>query len=372
MMKLALLALALLLLPVAGCDKKVQAPARKPVNVRVAVVSLSDAPLVVKAVGHVVAYRTVSVAPQVTGLLAAAHFADGAFVREGQKLFDLDRAPFAAKVEEARGALGRDWAKAAQSTRDYLRYKDLVRQGVVSQDDYEQRLTQQRSDWKQVQADQAALETARINLDYCAIVSPVTGVAGYQLIKPGNPVSAYTSTLVTLNQVRPILVRFSVSESELGLVRERYLAGKPLPVAVRSPKEEREVREKGRLTALDNAVDIQTGMISLQAEFQNPDLELWPGQYVQVKLTLEVQKDQLLMPSEALIRRQDGAFVFVAGEDGKAELRKVQDGRTVGESQVIVEQGLKQGDRVVTDGLVRLVPGAPVNVVNDSTGGGPQ
>lgn len=370
MMKTAFLALALFLLFLAGCENKTQAPAGRPVNVGVAEASLADAPLVVKAVGHVTAYRTVALSPQVTGLLAATHFADGAFVREGQKLFSLDQAPFVAKVDEAKGALGRDWAKAAQSTRDYIRYKDLVRQGVVSQDDYEQRLTQQHSDWKQVQADQAALDTARINLAYCTIASPVAGVAGYQLIKPGNPVSAYTSTLVTINQVSPILVRFSVSESDLGLVRQRYLTGDPLPVAARSPKEEREVREKGRLTALDNSVDVQTGMISLQAQFQNADLELWPGQYVQVSLTLDVEKNRLLIPTDALISRQDGVFVFVVGEDGKAELRKVKSGRTVGENRVLIEEGLRQGERVITEGLIRVTPGAPVSVAAAASGGG--
>ncbi len=357
-----LLAFVLAVLLLAACDKKKEAAPQRPLNVSAVAALRKDAPIIVSGVGHVLAMRTVTLQPQVTGILQTASFAEGGLVREDQQLFSIDAAPFKAKVEEARGTLARDWAKAEQSGRDLVRYRDLVRQQVVSQDDYEQRRTQAEADWRQVQADQGAFDTARINLGYCVIPSPVTGVAGYQLVKPGNPVSAYTTALVTINQVQPILLRFSVNESELALVR-KYYGSAPLPAVAREPKEEHTVLGRGVLTAIDNAVDPQTGMISLQARFDNVDLALWPGQFLNASVTLAVEKDQLLIPENAVMRRTDGAFVFVVTPGNTAELRPLKLGRTIRGKDTVVLEGLKEGERIVTDGLIRVSPGAALTVV---------
>ena len=355
-----------LLMAAAGCESKKETPAARPVNVKVAVAKSQDAPLMVSGVGHVTAMRTVNVQAQVTGVLQEMPFKEGALVREGQLLANLDKAPFLAALNQARGNLNRDWASAEQAGRDWQRYKDLVAKAVVSQDDYEQRLTTNATSWQQVKADQAALDSARINLDYCVINSPVTGVAGYQQIKPGNTVNAYSTTLVTINQVQPILVRFSVSEADLAQVRKYY--GKTQLAAMASPPHSQAGSEaQGLLTAIDNSVDPQTGMILLQGEFPNADLALWPGQFVQSSVTLAMQKDQILIPSAALFARQDGSFVFVVGADNKAELRPVKPGRVIG-SEIIVLEGLKAGERVVTEGLIQVSPGATLNIQESGVG----
>jgi len=344
-----------------GCEKKKDAPPVRPVPVRVVKAELRDAPITVSGVGHVAAARTVAVQPQVTGRLESLHFLEGALVREGQLLARIDRQPFEARLSEALGALNRDWAKAAQAGRDYLRYKDLIRQQVISQDEYEQRRMDFESGWQQVKADQGAVETARINLEYCTIVSPVTGVTGYQQVKPGNTVSAYQSTLVTINQVQPVLVRFSVSEGELALVR-RYYGKEAIPATVRVPKEEQDLKERGQLTAIDNAVDPQTGMIVLQAEFENQSLGLWPGQFVNVVATLAVDKGRTVIPYDAVMTRQDGSFVFVVTDKSTAELRKIVTGRTVGKRDIVVLEGLSPGETVITDGVIQVAPGGPVTI----------
>jgi len=344
-----------------GCEKKKDAPPVRPVPVRVVKAEQRDAPITVSGVGHVAAARTVAVQPQVTGKLESLHFLEGALVREGQLLARIDRQPFEARLSEARGALNRDWAKAGQAGRDYLRYKDLIRQQVVSQDEYEQRRTDFESGWQQVKADQGAVETARINLEYCTIVSPVTGVTGYQQVKPGNTVSAYQSTLVTINQVQPVLVRFSVSEGELALVR-RYYGKETIPASVRVPKDEQDLKERGSLTAIDNAVDPQTGMIMLQAQFENQSLGLWPGQFVNVVATLAVDKGRTVIPYDAVMTRQDGSFVFVVTDKSTADLRKIVTGRNVGKKDIVVLEGLSPGETVITDGVIQVAPGGPVTI----------
>jgi len=362
-----ILALVLAVFVLPGCEKKKEAPALRPVTVGVAKAERKDAPLTVSGVGHVIAMRTVSVQPQVTGRLEKLHFLEGALVREGQLLANIDSQPFVAALGQAKGNLDRDWATAVQAGRDYVRYKDLVRQEVVSRDDYEQKLTAFETGWQQVKADQAALESARINLDYCRISSPVTGVTGYQQVKPGNTVSAYTSTMVTINQIQPVLVRFSVSEGDLALVR-RFYGKEAIPATAKPPKEEQDLKERGFLTAIDNAIDLQTGMISLQAQFENQSLALWPGQFVNVTATLAVDKDQTVIPSDAVMNRQDGSFVFVVSQNSTAEIRKVTTGRTVGRKEMVILDGVAPGEEVITEGVIRVAPGGPVTVRQPGTG----
>ncbi len=346
------------LLAVCACEKKSPPPAQKPVSVGVVTASLKDAPVTVRGVGHVLAMRTVAVQPQVTGRLAELFFQEGQMVTQGQPLAAIDPQPFQARVDEASGALKRDWAKADQAGRDFLRYKDLVRKEVVSEEDYEQKRMDFQAGWQQVKADQATLDAARIDLGYCRITSPVSGVAGYQNIKPGNTVSAYTSTIVTINQIQPVLVRFSVNEGELAQVREHF-AKRPVPATARLPKEEADLKERGQLTAIDNVIDTQTGMILLQAQFDNANSRLWPGQFVTVTCTLDVEKNRVVVPSDAVMSRQDGSFLFVV-QDAKAQLRKVRLGRKVGQKEVVILEGLAVGETVIAEGVIRVAPGGPV------------
>ncbi|WP_243368000.1 efflux RND transporter periplasmic adaptor subunit [Fundidesulfovibrio soli] len=355
---------ALLLLFVAvcsACQKKAEPPQARPVPVGVVKAQVKDAPVVVNGIGHVVAMRTVTVTPQVTGLLKSVEFKEGAIVREGDLLAVIDPKPFEAKVAEALGALKRDWTRAEQAGRDHLRYKDLVQKEVVSRDDYEQKRTEFESSWQQVRSDQGALETARINLAYCRITSPVSGAAGYQNVKPGNVVNANTTAIATINQVQPVLVRFSVNEADLPLVRS-WFGKEAVPVTARVPKEENDIKERGVLTAIDNAVDVQTGMIMLQAQFDNKELTLWPGQFVNVQAVLTVEKDRTVIPSDAVMTRQDGSFVFVVSEKSTAELRKVTTGRMVGRREVVILSGVAPGETIISDGVIRVAPGGAVTV----------
>ncbi|GFK92275.1 Multidrug resistance protein MdtA [Fundidesulfovibrio magnetotacticus] len=364
-----LLALTLCLACLAGCDRKKVAPPQRPAPVGVVRAELADAPLAVRGVGHVTAMRTVTVTPQVTGKLLAMHFAEGDWVREGQQLASIDPQPFQARVDEAVGTLGRDWAKADQSTRDYLRYRELIRKQVVSQEDFDQRKADFEAAWQQVKADQATLASARIDLGYCRILSPLEGVAGYQQVKPGNIVTANTTSLFTVNQVRPVFVRFSVTEGDLAQVR-RHFGARPVPVSARVPKEEQDLKEFGTLTAIDNAVDVQTGMISLQARFDNKDLALWPGQFVNVTATLDVEQGRIVLPFDAVMNRQDGSFVYVVTEKSTAELRRVKTGRMVERTRIVVEEGLSPGETVISEGVVRVAPGGAVLVQGGAGQGG--
>jgi len=356
--------LAALLLP--SCDKKKEAAPERVVTVSAAKAEQKDVPLVVSGVGQVMARNTVSLQAQVTGVLADMPFKDGALVNQGQVLAEIDPAPFKAALAQAKGNLARDQATAAQAKRDLDRYKALVAQKVVSQDDYEQRRTQLETSNSQVKADQAAVDTARINLDYCTVRAPISGVAGYQVVKPGNTVTAYQSTLVTINEVQPILARVNVGESALARIRA-YWKSEPLKAVAITSKETGAMREEGHLNAIDNAVDPQTGTITLQAEFANKGLTLWPGQFVTVEVALTVEKDTLVIPAEALQKRQEGDFVFVVDKDSKAQLRPVTSGRTVA-GEVVIRKGLNPGEMVITQGLVQVTPGVKVRLAADQPG----
>ncbi|EPR37332.1 efflux transporter, RND family, MFP subunit [Desulfovibrio sp. X2] len=357
---LALCILSACLLCVTGCEKKKSAPPTRTVQVGVAEVRRGDAPLVARGVGHVLALNTVDVQSQVTGIIKSLHFQEGSFVKRGQLLAEIDPEPFKAALEQAQGTLAKDTATSAQARRDYERYKDLVGREVISRDEYEQYLTAMHTSEQQVKADKAAVDTARINLGYCAIRAPLDGVAGYQQMNAGNTINAYQGTLVSINQVQPIQIRFSVNQSELPALR-KYSKDAELPAFARVAGSHEDVPEQGELTAIDNSVDPQTGMITLQAQFPNTELALWPGQFIQAGVTLTVEKGRLLIPSVAVVARQEGNFVFVVTPQNTAELRSVKIGRTVGDD-VVVHEGLKPGEKVVTEGLVQLSPGVSVSV----------
>lgn len=363
-----LFALACLLpcltLGVPACDRKPQTPpAPPPVMVTVSPAELGNAPLTLSGVGNVQALRTVAVRPQVTGILLKTHFTEGSEVKAGDLLFTLDPEPFLAKVRQAEAARGKNKAVADQSGRDYRRYADLVKKEVVSQDDYEKTMTSADSTKMQVRQDEADITTARINLGYTQIRSPATGVAGYQKFKTGNLVTANTDVMVTINQIEPVFVKFSIPERDLPLLR-RYMGQGAIPARVFVPGNP-DIREEGTVTAIDNAVDPATGMIQVQAEFPNKSKTLWPGQFVTVTVSLDVEQGVLLIPSDAVIQQRGGVLAFVAAGNNTADLRRLTVGRSVG-GKTVVLSGLAPGDRVVLDGIIRLRPGSPLKVKGDA------
>lgn len=345
-----------------GCEKKKEeGGAPPPVEVTVIEAKAYDAPLNSDGIGHVYALRTVNVRPQVTGYIKETYFQEGQDVKNGQPLILIDPAPFQAKLDQALATLQKDRATAAQNKRDWIRYQDLVKQAVISQENYEQKRTDWRASEDQVKADEAAVEDARINLGWCHIDSPTSGVAGLQQYKTGNLVEANKDIIVTVNQIEPINVQLSVAEKDLPDIR-KYAAKGPLTVVARYPGKD-EVAATGRLTVINNTVDMTTGMITLQAEFENKNRALWPGQFVDASVILTKTPNTIMVPSDALLVTQDGVSAFVAKDDGTVEIRKVEVGRKI-KDMIVVEKGLSAGDKVVDSAQIKLFPGAKITIVS--------
>ncbi|MGE4538030.1 MAG: efflux RND transporter periplasmic adaptor subunit [Desulfovibrio sp.] len=346
----------------AGCDrKKPQAEAPTPVEVTVVEAKATTAPLAVDGIGHVYALRTVNVRSQVSGVLKETYFAEGDLVKEGQPLILIDPAPYKAQLDEAISTLARDRATAAQARRDWLRYKDLVAQAVISQDDYEQKRTAYRQGLEQVRVDEASVQNAKVNLGYCYINAPCTGVVGLQQYKTGNLIKSEDYIIVTLNQIEPINVQFAVAEKYLPDIR-KYAAKGKLAVEA-SPPTHPELVAKGTLTVINNTVDVNSGTITLQGEFPNKDKVLWPGQFVNASVVLTDTADTILLPSNALVETQDGSSIFIAKPDNTVEMRSITVGRKIG-PDTVVEKGVSAGDKVITSGQIKLFPGVPVKIVS--------
>ncbi|MHC1710618.1 MAG: efflux RND transporter periplasmic adaptor subunit [Solidesulfovibrio sp.] len=348
-----------------GCDrKKPQAAAPTPVEVTVLEAKPTTAPMAVDGIGHVYAVRSVSVRSQVSGVLKKTFFAEGDLVKEGQPLLVIDPDSYKAKLDEATSTLARDKATAAQAKRDWQRYKDLVAQAVISQDDYEQKRTAYQQAVEQVKMDEASVVSAKVNLDYCYINSPCTGVVGLQQYKTGNLIKSEDYIIVTINQIEPINVQFAVAEKYLPDIRT-YAAKGTLAVEARYSNQPDSV-SKGKLTVINNTVDTNSGTITLQGEFPNTDRKLWPGQFVDASVVLTDTVGTILMPSSALVTTQDGSSVFIAKADNTVELRKVEVGRKIGPNAV-VEKGINPGEKIITSGQIKLFPGVPVKIVDQPT-----
>jgi multidrug efflux system membrane fusion protein len=342
--------------------KETRKPGRKPAapQVVVATVTTRSLPVVVAAIGNVEPYTSVAIKSRVDGQVVEVNFKEGQQVHKGEVLFRLDARPFEAALRQAEANLARDLASRERARSQERRYKDLLDKNFVSQDGYAQFRTNAETAEAVLKASQAAVETARLNLDYCTIRSPIDGYVGKVLLQAGNLVKANdTLPLVVINQVKPIYASFAVPEQRLGEIR-RHMSDGPLVVTVVEP-EGREPLATGQLAYIDNAVDASTGTIKLRAVFDNTDLALWPGQFVNVSLTLYEQKNAIVVPSAAVQTGPQGEYVFVVGPDSTAQVRKVAVSRTDGDLSVIAS-GLAQGDRVVTRGQLRLSPGVKVVV----------
>ncbi len=353
----ALLAVATL----AGCGgKKEQAAGPPAVPVTVTQVSRQTVPLDLDAIGTVQPYNTVTIRPNVSGEITAVHFTEGQDVRRGQLLFTIDQRPFVAALDQAKGALTRDEAQAEQARVQATRYTALWKEGVVAKEQYDQVVANAEALQATVAADKAAVETAKVNLDYCTITSPIAGRTGTLLMHQGNLVKANDtgSNLVVINQITPIYAQFSVPEQYLNEIRAYDKSGK-LQVKAVIPGQEKNA-SVGKLSLINNAVDPGTGTITLKGEFANDDKRLWPGQFVTVVLKLADEPNQIVVPSQAVQTGQQGQYVFVVKGD-TAENRTVQVARTQGELSVIAS-GLQPGEQVVTDGQSRLIPGAKVQI----------
>jgi membrane fusion protein, multidrug efflux system len=408
-----LIGILLLLAACTSGTKGEQGP--RAVPVMVGTVIQKEVPVQVRVIGNVQAYSTVTVKSIVGGEISQVHFAEGQDVKRGDLLFTIDSRPLEAALRQAEAIVARDIAQVGQVEADLAknmalvkqaeanierdtaqaenarveakRYESLIEKQVVSRQQYDQfrtnaeafeatvRADKAAKDSAEaavrsskaalenakaaIRADQAAVDNAKVQLSYCFIRSPMDGRTGNLLVQRGNVVKANDISLLTINQVNPIYVVFSVPEQNLPEIK-KYMAGGSLRVEALPPNDTG-TADQGVLTFIDNAVDKTTGMILLKGTFANKERQLWPGQFVNVVLTLTTQPNAIIIPSQAVQNGQAGQYVFVVKPDLTVELRPVVVTRTLS-NESIIEKGLQDGEKVVTDGQLQLVPGAKVEI----------
>lgn len=359
------------------------------VPVTAATAASKDVPIQLRPIGNVESYASIPVRAQVAGELVAIHFQEGQDVHKGELLFEIDRRPYEqalrqaeanfnrdiAQERQAQATLARDVAQAKNAEAQAARYARLAAEGVVSKEQNDQMRTSFQAMDESTRADQAALEsaraaaaadkaaveTAKLNLEYCRIAAPIDGRTGSLQVKTGTLIKAQADTpMVTINQIFPAYVTFSVPEDQLAAIRKAMALG-PLAVDAYVPNDTGEPA-RGQLSFIDNTVDSTTGAIKLKATFPNRERKLWPGQFVNVVLTVGKEMSATVVPSEAVQTGQQGQFAFIVKPDQTVEMRVVTVGRTVGR-ETIVTKGISAGETVVTDGQLRLVPGFKVEIV---------
>ncbi|MGA2531715.1 MAG: efflux RND transporter periplasmic adaptor subunit [Candidatus Aminicenantales bacterium] len=328
--------------------------------VSVAPVVQKDVPLEIASVGRVEAISTVAVKAQVGGEVTGVYFKEGQSVRKGDRLFTIDSRPFEIALRQAESQLEKDRALLKNAQADVVRYTDLVQKDYVTKEQYDALTANRDVLAAAIKADEASVANAHLQLDYSAIRSPIDGRTGSLMIDAGNIIKANdTIPAVVIYQTAPIYVTFSVTEQHLPLIKE-FTAKEPLKT-VAVPTGNGQAPVSGVLTFIDNSIDTSTGMITLKSTFENKDGTLWPGQFLNVLLTLTTDKGAIVVPSQAVQTGQSGQYVYVVKDDMTAEMRPVTSVRTVGE-ETIVAGGLKPGERVVTDGQLRLTPGMRVDI----------
>ena len=351
-----------------GCDNKQSAQAaspsvagggRPPAPVVVSTVEQRNVPVQIAAIGNVEAYQTVQIRSQVNGQIDSIHFKEGQDVRRGQLLYSLDKRPFQAALEQAQGNLKRDEAQAANAKLYAARYTKLESQGVISHEQADLQRTQASSYSAAVYADQAAVDAAKVQLQYTDIYAPIDARTGALMMNVGNLVKANdTPFLVQLNQIAPIYATFTVPEVHLAEVRQ--FAARKLKVLA-YPKGQNSNPAEGLLTFIDNGVDPQTATIKLKATFPNKDKRLWPGEFVNIVLRLSTLDNTITVPTKAVQSGQQGDYVFVVSKDGTATPHQVT---TIGTYQnlTLVKSGVSPGDTVIVDGQLRVTPNGKVAV----------
>ena len=349
-----------------GCSaQKTPPPAGAMVLVATAVATNLPMQIQPPPVGHVMAYTTVTIHSQIQGLISRIYFREGQEVREGDPLFLIDPRPSQAALDQARANLQRDSGQLEYQKASYARELKLLQSKIISQDEIDTDKASLDAATGTVAADEAAIANALLNLEFCHINSPVDGLAGGLQSYVGNVVKAPDDTLVTINQIHPIYVAFSVPEQYLPQIKREMRAH---PLQVSAHFENMDVSPpQGRLTFIDNSVDTTTGTIQLRGTFPNNNDALWPGQFVTVDLTLSQLTNAIVVPTQAVQTGQNGEFVYVVKPDKTVEERPVTIGIAYG-GETEIEQGVLAGETVVTDGQLRLAPGMLVNVKSAGNG----
>ena len=331
-----------------------------PVPVTAAPAEKKSVPLDVQAIGTVIAASTVAVRAQITGELMSVNFKEGDEVKEGQVLFTLDKRPFEAALQQAEARLQKDIAQAANAKAQAARYQDLAQRGIATREQVDQMNTQLAALDATVASDRAMVQSAKVQLDYATIDAPISGRTGLLQVHKGNLVRANdTVPIVTLNRITPVYVSFAIPEAMLPQFK-RYMAARSIRVEAKAPNDAG-TASIGKIDFIDNAVDATTGTIKVKGTFPNEDRRLWPGQFVNVTVTLTTDRDVTVVPNAAVQSGQQGTYVYVIKDDKTVELRPVTVARTRNDDSII-GKGVTPGESIVTDGHLRLVPGSRVSI----------
>jgi multidrug efflux system membrane fusion protein len=344
-----------------GCGRQQGPMGWKPAPpvVSVAAAVTRDVPQYLDEIGTCTARQYVTVRPQVTGPITQIHFVDGAEVRKGDLLFTIDPRPYRAALDQAQANQRRDSATLDFAKIEWARMKELLTTKAVSQDDYDTKKNAYDVAVASLGASDAAVESARLNLEYCSVVSPIDGRAGQRMVDVGNVVTANQTAMLVVQTLDPIYADFTIAEGDLPVARQRAAEG-TLKAQVKLPADSGDGRT-GDLTFIDTQVQNQAGTVNMRATLPNADRHLWPGQFVNVRLILRVEKDAVLVPVTAEQVGQDGPYVYVVKPDKTAELRQVTLGQRQGD-MVVLEKGVKAGENVITAGQMMVLPGGPVTV----------
>jgi multidrug efflux system membrane fusion protein len=369
---LGVFSLLLLAFAAVGCSRNqvLAAPAMPPPLVTLAKATAEDVPRYLDEIGRNTAFESVTVTPQVGGRITERHFQDGENLKRGQILFIIDPRPFKAQFDAAQATLAQAKAALDLARIQFARDEEVIGARAISKQDYDTKKNTVDVDQAQVEAAEAALETARLNLEYCYIHSPIDGRAGARLVDVGNVVQANSTALLSVQRLDPIYANFTITEGDLPEVQKEMAHG-TLKADVRLPSDAENKARAGKVEFLDNAVQNGTGTINLRATLPNSDHHFWPGQFVDVKLVLSTQKGAVLIPNQAAQVSQKGPFVYVIKPDDTADLRPVTLGQRQGD-EVVVTNGLTANERVVVTGQLTVRPGGKVRVEATGAGTNPQ
>lgn len=343
-----------------GQQKATEKPVAKaagPVPVLLAQAKAGEMPVLLNVVGRAEAYEGVTLKSRIDGQVLAVDYTEGRAVKAGEVLLRLDPADWQAKAAQAEAVVARDQAQWAKAQADLERYIGLKAKGFVSDEKVNEVRTNVAAAAATLKADQAALELARLQLSYTVIRAPFAGVVGARLVFPGSAVKTNDTALAVVNRVHPLFVTFTVPERHLPLLRGAMKAG-AMPVQVSLPGSKSALLE-GKAKFIDNAVDVATGTIQMKAVVDNRDGQLTPGQFLNISMVLETLRAAVLIPNEAVQQGNDGNFLYVAKQDETVEVRKIQV-LTTHRGYSAIGQGLAAGETVVTDGQLRLTPGARI------------